>query len=226
MLCEKVNPLRRRTKEAGCVLSNCPSFHVCVSPRAPADRGGPRDTRLLLFLKSVKVPATGDVKLHAPRCSGLSGSGTGHRTPGQLIDGADIVIRVAVAHYAEAITRVEAIGRVVHRKAEATDVTEEYVDLEARLRNALAVRARLEALLARAEDVTAALEVEKELKRLGEEIEQLEAKLELIKNRAALSTISVRFERVARKDAGLLGATQLPFAWLRTLDPQRLLRTR
>ncbi|UCG16148.1 MAG: DUF4349 domain-containing protein [Phycisphaerales bacterium] len=143
----------------------------------------------------------------------------------QLVDGDTITIRVPVARYQEAVKRVESLGNVVHRKMEATDVTEEYVDLEARLRNATAVRARLEALLTKADDVKAALEVEKELKRLGEEIERLEAKLELIKNRVAFSSISVTFERVARS-AGLIRATRLPFDWLRELDPYRLLRTR
>ncbi len=138
------------------------------------------------------------------------------------IDGSEITIRVQVHHYEQAIAAVEALGQVTHRQQEAADVTDQYVDLEARLRNAKAVRARLEALLARAETVSAALEVEKELKRLGEEIETLEARLELLKHRVAFSTIRVDFERVARKGQIPAGAKQLPFPWLRELDPNRL----
>ncbi|MDP5069874.1 MAG: DUF4349 domain-containing protein, partial [Congregibacter sp.] len=41
--------------------------------------------------------------------------------------------------YATAIRRVEALGEVTSREQQASDVTEEYVDLEARLKNALAV---------------------------------------------------------------------------------------
>jgi hypothetical protein len=140
----------------------------------------------------------------------------------QKIDGDNLTLRVPVANYQDAVSRLERFGQVSHRELEALDVTEEFVDLEARLRNAQAVRARLEALLAKAEDVKAALEVEKELTRITEEIERLEAKLELIRNRVAFSTITVWLERVARTSVTPRRAT-LPFTWLRDLDPGRLL---
>ncbi len=139
----------------------------------------------------------------------------------QEIRSESITIRVPVARYREVVSRVEDLGRVVARRLDAADVTEEYVDLEARLKNAKAVRERLRALLDRAEDVKAALEVEKELKRIGEEIERLQAKLELIKNRVAYSTISASFERVYRTPP-TQRIMKLPFRWLRELDPQRL----
>ncbi|MBN2559340.1 MAG: DUF4349 domain-containing protein [Phycisphaerae bacterium] len=139
----------------------------------------------------------------------------------QEIRGETITIRVPVANYQKATARVEGLGRVVHRELEAADVTEEYVDLQARLKNAMAVRDRLQALLERAEDVKAALEVEKELKRIGEEIERLQAKLGLIKNRVAYSTITVTFERVYRT-VPTPQLMKLPFGWLRELDPNRL----
>ena len=144
----------------------------------------------------------------------------------QSIKADQIVIRVPVGEYQAVVARVEALGQVVERELEALDVTEEYVDLQARLNNAIKVRSRLEALLEKAETVEAALAVEKELKRVNEEIERLQAKLELIKNRVALSTISVRFERVARRTEMLKGYTRLPFHWLRELDPNRLWLTR
>ena len=135
----------------------------------------------------------------------------------------EIVIRVPVANYKKATAMVEGLGVVAHRELEALDVTEEYVDLEARLKSAMAVRARLEGLLAKAEDVKAALAVEKELSRVGEEIERLQAKLELLKNRVAYSTITVAFERVARVTSSVR-VYNLPFAWLKELDPNRLTR--
>ncbi|MCZ6815114.1 MAG: DUF4349 domain-containing protein [Planctomycetota bacterium] len=141
----------------------------------------------------------------------------------QEIRSESITIRIPVAHYREAVSRMEDLGRVVARQLDAADVTEEYVDLEARLKNAKAVRERLRALLDRAEDVKAALEVEKELKRVGEEIERLLAKLKLINNRVAYSTILASFERVYRTPP-TQQIMKLPFLWLRELDPQRLAR--
>ena len=141
----------------------------------------------------------------------------------QSINGDSITIRVPVRNYQDAVARVEKLGRVSHRELEAQDVTEEFVDLQARLKSAKAVRDRLAALLAKAEDVKAALAVEKELARVNEQIECLEAKLELIKNRVAYSTISATFERVYRSTP-TPQLMKLPFAWLRELDPNRLMR--
>ncbi len=140
----------------------------------------------------------------------------------QEIKGDSVVIRVPAQQYQTSVERVQALGVVSDRQLQALDVTEEYVDLEARLNNARNVHKRLQALLEKAENVEAALAVEKELDRVGEEIERLEAKLELIKNRVAYSTISVQFERVARQTELIRGFRQLPFTWLRELDPNRL----
>ncbi|HVP12756.1 MAG TPA: DUF4349 domain-containing protein [Phycisphaerae bacterium] len=139
----------------------------------------------------------------------------------QEIRGDRISIRVPAAAYSDAEARVESLGRVTSRQLEAADVTEEYVDLEARLKNAMAVRERLSALLAKAETVQAALEVEKELNRVGEEIERLQAKIELLKSRVAYSTITVSFERIYRS-APTPQLMKLPFPWLHELDPKRL----
>ncbi len=143
----------------------------------------------------------------------------------QTISDDSITIRVPADRYELAVAKIESLGRVADRRLQASDVTEEYVDLEARLKNALAVRERLNALLARAEDVKAALEVERELGRIGEEIERIKGKLELLKNRVAFSTITAQFERVYRTTP-MPQVTRLPFEWLNELNPNRLLSFR
>jgi hypothetical protein len=140
----------------------------------------------------------------------------------QEIKGDSVTIRVPAAKYDSAVERVAALGQVIDRQLQALDVTEEYVDLEARLNNARNVRKRLEALLEKAQTVEATLAVEKELNRVGEEIERLEAKLELLRHRVAYSTITAQFERVARQTELIRGFRELPFYWLRELDPNRL----
>ncbi len=140
----------------------------------------------------------------------------------EQISGPQITIRVPVAHFQETVDFVATLGQITRRDVQALDVTEEYVDLEARLRNAETVRKRLESLLEKADDVKAALEIERELKRLGEEIETLKAKLELIRSRVAFSTIRASFDRVARTPQTPI-STRLPFWWLAELDPRRLL---
>jgi hypothetical protein len=140
----------------------------------------------------------------------------------QEIKGEKITVRVPADTYKAALERLSALGQVVERELQALDVTEEYVDLEARLNNARNVRKRFEALLERAETTDDAVIVERELGRVTEEIERLEGKLALLRNRVAFSTISVKFERVARQISTISNFRQLPFGWLRELDPNRL----
>ena len=139
------------------------------------------------------------------------------------IDGDQITVRVPADQYNAALAQTEALGTVINRQMQALDVTEEYVDLQARLRNAIKVRDRLQELLAQAKSVEDTLAVEKELNRVNESIERLQAKLEVLKNRVAFCTITVRFVRVAPSTRQ---PTQfaLPFDWLADLKPERLHR--
>ncbi len=132
-----------------------------------------------------------------------------------------IEIRVPRARFDEALHKVEASGDVVHRDVSAEDVTDAYVDLEARLKNARAVRDRMQALLEKA-SVKEAIEIQKELERITGEIEVLEGKLKLLTSRVAYSTIDVTFE--ARGNAALQSTpVRLPFTWLGELGLPKLL---
>jgi len=71
------------------------------------------------------------------------------------------------------------------------DVTEEYIDLEARLRNLRRQEERLLEILDRAESVKDVLEVERELGRVRGEIERLEGRLRYLSNRVEFATITV-----------------------------------
>lgn len=132
-----------------------------------------------------------------------------------------IVIRVPRARFDEALHKIEATGDVLHREVTAEDVTDQYVDMDARLRNARAVRDRLEALLQKAA-VKEAIEIQRELERVTAEIETLEGKLKLLKDRVAYSVIGVTFE--ARGEAAVREKPlRLPFPWLGQLGLPHLL---
>lgn len=183
----------------------------------PTPTSTPAERRIIIYNASFKIIVS-EVEESIRRTEALAVELGGWV---QEIRGEQITIRIPVARYEEATQRVESLGRVAHRELEAADVTEEYVDLEARLKNALAVRQRLQGLLEKAEDVKAALAVEKEMGRVTEEIERLQGKLELLRNRVAYSTITATFERVYRT-APTPQLMKLPFHWLRELDPNRL----
>jgi hypothetical protein len=136
---------------------------------------------------------------------------------------AAITIRVPSARFEEAVKRIEKIGDMLHRNVVAEDVTEEYHDLDVRLRSARAVQERLTQLLAKAVKVEDSVLIERELDRVTGEIERIEGRLKFLKDRAAYSTITVTFQA---KPTETLGQTpfHLPGEWLNDLGLGRLLR--
>lgn len=133
----------------------------------------------------------------------------------------EITIRVPRNQFDAALSSIDKIGDVLHRDVSAVDVTDEHVDLEIRIKNARAMQQQLTALLAKA-NVKEALEIEKELGRVTEELERLEGKLKLLNDKIAFSTITVHFE--ARGQTLQTQRVALPFPWLGSLGLPGLLR--
>jgi hypothetical protein len=103
--------------------------------------------------------------------------------------------RVPAAELDRIMDAVAALGSADRRSVSAADVTEQYVDLETRLRNDLSLRERLQQLLARASDVEDVLAIEKELNRIQSEIETRQAQLDRLKSDVELSALSVTLQR-------------------------------
>ena len=133
----------------------------------------------------------------------------------------EITIRVPRSRFEPALAAVDKIGDVLHRDIQAQDVTDEFVDTEIRIKNARAMQVRLKALLEKA-PVKEALEIEKEMRRVTDEIELLEGKLKLLKDKIAYSTITVAFE--ARGSTIQSTRIRLPFPWLTSLGLPKLLQ--
>jgi hypothetical protein len=79
---------------------------------------------------------------------------------------------------------------VLSRGVSGDDVTEEFVDLSSRLRNLEATRDRLLELLARADQVEDALQVNQALSDVQGQIEQIQGRMKYLRESAAFSTIS------------------------------------
>ncbi len=108
-----------------------------------------------------------------------------------------VSIRVPADRFEATLSRLEGLAvRVLSRSVSGEDVTEEYVDLEARLRNLEATRDRLLDLLDQAARVQDALEINQALSDVQGQIEQLQGRLRYLEQSAALSTINVLLEPV------------------------------
>ena len=103
-----------------------------------------------------------------------------------------ITIRVPVERFDEAMNRIQEMAVEVRRADRSSeDVTEEYVDLQARLENLEATADRVRSFLDQAGTVEEALAVNQELSRLEEEIEAYKGRIQFLENRADFSTITV-----------------------------------
>lgn len=112
-------------------------------------------------------------------------------------------IRVKADQLNTALKEVSMLGKVTSKSISGNDVTEQYHDVEIRLDNARKARERYLDLLSKAENVEAALKVEKELERLNGEIDLLEGRKNRMEHLNAYSTINVYYHE--KKKPGILG---------------------
>ncbi len=141
------------------------------------------------------------------------------------IDGPTFTLRIPAAQFMATMETVAKLGRVLDRKIAGTDVTEEYKDLQLRLENAEKLRTRISALLEKTKDVKEALEVERELSRVTEEVERLKGKLNAMNDAVTYSTVVVTLQRSAAP-AKAAAAPRYPFAWVRALGLESLMDVR
>jgi hypothetical protein len=114
-----------------------------------------------------------------------------------------ITIRVESGKLDETIAQVTRMGKLDYKSVYTEDVSDRYSDTQIRLENAEKARARYLELLAKAENVQAALLVEKELERLNTEIDQLRGQMTKMEHDVRFSTITVNVTQKAK--LGVLG---------------------
>ena len=102
-----------------------------------------------------------------------------------------MTIRVPQADFFTALEHIKSLGKVRSENAGSEDVTERFIDLEARLRSALREEESLLSLLERANQVSEILAIERELSRIRSDIERDQGQLNFLERRVDLSTITV-----------------------------------
>jgi hypothetical protein len=109
---------------------------------------------------------------------------------GRLVRGS-LVVRVPARHYARAMSSLARLGRVEAREESSADVSQEFVDLEARARHLEAVERQFLALLDRAESVSATLAVQARLNETQLELERVRGRLRFLEDQTGYATISL-----------------------------------
>ena len=106
-----------------------------------------------------------------------------------------IVMRIPAARFAAALEDIRKLGyRIRREKITGQDVTEEYIDLEARLKAKRAVEAQFLEIMKQAKRVVDALEVQKALGDVRSEIEQIEGRRRFLENQVTLSTFTITLQ--------------------------------
>jgi hypothetical protein len=102
-----------------------------------------------------------------------------------------VSLRVPAAHFEDAMRMISSIGKLKDKTISGRDITDEYYDIQTRLANAENARKRYLDLLAKAENVEAALRVERELERLNGDIEKYKGRISVLREVTSLATINV-----------------------------------
>ncbi|WP_409275418.1 DUF4349 domain-containing protein [Neobacillus sp. SCS-31] len=103
-----------------------------------------------------------------------------------------MTVRVPATHFESFLHEAEKdAAEVLDRSIRGEDVTEQYVDLESRLKSKRAVEARLLDFMKGATKTEDLLQISADLGEVQEEIEQITGKMKYLQNQSSLSTIKI-----------------------------------
>jgi hypothetical protein len=110
----------------------------------------------------------------------------------------DLVLSVPSERFEDALDELRGLGEeVTTDTVSGQDVTEEYVDLQSRERNLLAAEQSLLDLYNRADDVQDALSIQRELTGIRGQIEQVQGRMQYLKQSSDTSQVSLSITPVA-----------------------------
>lgn len=140
----------------------------------------------------------------------------------ERVGGTVVTVRVPVASFRAVFAELLAeIGDVLDKTISAQDVTEAFHSLELRAQTATKTRDQLIKLLARSTDEQEKLALMREIQRVTEDLDRMEAQLRTLSRLASMSRITL--ELVPRQAQAWTGGQETTgeLAWLRALTPFR-----
>lgn len=130
---------------------------------------------------------------------------------------ASVVVRIPSDSFERALADLEALGDVQGEKISGEDVSQEFVDMEARVRNLEAQETVLLRLMDRSVSVSDTIKVQRELQGVQLEIERLTGRLRYLKDQTDMGTISMAMTEVGapahKPPSGVISK-----AWARAVD--------
>ncbi|RNL73166.1 DUF4349 domain-containing protein [Streptomyces sp. I6] len=111
-----------------------------------------------------------------------------------------VVLRVPQDRYAAVLARLSGTGKLLSRKADAKDVTDQFVDVESRVATQRASVARVRALMDRATKLSDVVTLEGELSRRQAELESLLARQASLEDRTSMATVTLRLSEPEKRE--------------------------
>ncbi len=160
-----------------------------VAPVAQAERMVIQDTSLSVLVKDVHIAIKG-VEKEAVAVGGYMVDRNVSQPEGAA--SGYISVRVPVEKREEAVEAIKALGvKTVSENVNGTDVTDQYVDLEARLASLVRTKAKIEEIMGRAERVSDLMEIQMQLSNIEQQIDSVKGQQLYLSQTAKLTLISV-----------------------------------
>ncbi len=102
-----------------------------------------------------------------------------------------ITVRLPVKEFSQGVQEVKALGEVASESVHGTDVTEEFVDLDSRVRNLHATEDQFLLIMKQAVRIQDVLEVQSRLSNVRSEIEVIQGRMKFLRQSAELSSLTV-----------------------------------
>lgn len=105
-----------------------------------------------------------------------------------------VEIRIPSDRFDDLLSKIsENVKKIEYKNVQLQDVTEEYIDVESRIKTKKELENQYLELLSRAKTVEEILSIEKELGTLRSDIESIEGRLKYLKDQVSLSTLTAEY---------------------------------
>lgn len=162
---------------------------------APSPSPVPSDRKIIQNAQfDVKIKDSDDAVAHISQAARASGGyvqetrQSGTKQQGRTVN---MTLRVPAGQYGTLIDLINGLGEVTQRREWTEDVTEQYVDLEARIKTQQIHLQQLNKLYERSGSIKEMMELEQEISRITADLESMEGRIRVLSNRVGFSTLMV-----------------------------------
>jgi hypothetical protein len=185
---------------AGSAHSSASASDVSLKTTLPAIRSAVIKTATL----GLRVPhgRFGSVMDAAGQIAGRYGGFVSQQSSsGTSVHDGRLVMRVPVGRFPKALLAVERLGKPTNESVIGVDVTQQFVDLGARLDNLRSQAQALRHLMERTQSVSDTIRVQGVMQDVELQMEEIQGRLIYLRNRTALSTISINVHEAGARPA-------------------------